>query len=125
MTEEFRDLNIVGINPDRCVRATRCDMSVRLQRHERRLEQRPGIIIKTDAEEVAERITGIPKRRRWETALGNAVVLIGKITGTEPPDVVDSQITTLFDGLRDPDRRVQTMQRVEVLFKEYVPPTKR
>lgn len=125
MTEKSIDLNILDINPVRCDLATHCDMSVRVQRQERRLNQNPGITIKTDAEKVAEIVTGIPKNSRWEIAVGKAVVLIGGFTKTETPDVVGNSITTLFDGLRDPDRRAQTMQRVEVLYEERVSTTRR
>lgn len=126
MTEKFTDLNIIDINPIRCDRATHCDMSVKVPRDERKREKKPGITVRTNPEQVAEIVTGITKKQRWVMAMGKAVELIGVFTKTQTPDVVDHNIITLFDGLRDPDRRAQTIQTVEVLYEEHViPPAKK
>lgn len=142
-------LDVRTITPIRCDLSTHCDMSVRVQRQERSLKQNPGITIKTDAERVATIVrglakppghteitsnepaidvtedTGISKKRRWELAVSKVVTIAGRLTQTEAPDVVGHNIVTLFDGLRDPDRRERTMERVEVLYKEHVSTTRR
>lgn len=136
-------LNITEITPLRQDVATRCMISVR---GERALRQNPGIVIKTDPAIVAEIVNGslispdeiettdeLPvqtdrrsklirwaKNRRWNRAVYRAV----KLNEISTQDTARYDINTLFDELRDPERRERAMETVEVLW-ERVPIVRR
>lgn len=110
--EQYR---VVDLNHLRCDVNTHCDMSVRTKRDKKGLKQNPGIRIRTDAEQIAE-IIGMPMKRRWERAIGRAVSLIGSIYESAPEEA-GLVTNTLFEDLRDPDRRERAIQRVDTLYQ--------
>lgn len=124
------EINIRSITPIRCDIDTHCDISVKTQRDKRKIKLNSGITVTTDAEKVAE-IVGIPakpkyteatpetKKRTWEIAVGRAVSIIG-FMHKEDPVTADRTTITLFDDLRDPDRRERVVQKIDASYKEYV-----
>lgn len=137
MTERVIDLGITEMRVARCDLVTHRDMSVVAERMDRRLKGKSEIVVVTEAEKVAEivgirpeapthteetQITAIitpeDKKRRWDTAVGRACEVIGKLSETDP-DRADTTAVTLFEGLRDPDKRDNTINMVETLYEEH------